>query len=962
MPYTQSDLLNTVLASPIDGVHLQHILDEFLEREEYIHCHDQHGKTLIDNLMSRGVGFLAISIRKYEVALEEKRKNRISDRLFQAVVDGDLTFIQSYPDLTTLSPSSISYLLGIAIQRNHDHIVHYFVENYHADVNSLGPNGELPLFLAANAGNLKCMRYLIARGADHTRQGMGLSKTVLHESIRDQPDSLAIVNYLVTELNFDINERNYDGGTALHIAASDALANIVRGLLALRVNTEIKNLSGQTAADISSQKYQSPFMPSYNLDLINQNRRSILEIIREHEKEFKRRDQILQALKAKHTSSINLANLHINDRDISQIVSIIQEFKYVVHLDLSGNELTSQGVKELQAILLSNTHVVKIILERNPASAESIQNLQRAINVDNRLLLLLQQYESQEFGNNFTNEFIFLHKQGAKLNHIEWDGWYLIHYASYYGNEKLLQHFLTQADCDISLTTSDGEQNNVLHLALLRDNENITEILKLLTQTGRNLFFSNKSNKTPLFIAAEKAILSSVTVLLDAGDDPNYQNPLGASPLKLAVKLRQPAILQLLLENGAVFDPKIKDEVDPPLNPENATDKELLDIISIYENNECAFFKAILSEDMAVLTQLVGQGINLQCHDEKKHTPLFIAVTKKKWQSAGLLLCEGAQLDETEAKENNLFEALSREERQELRKTLFSFFSRPQEAVIAYFVSRTQFANRRSSTLHNPGEIGKLYSQLYANPVFRPVMEVLEYATKLIDIIIDTSADHVKRADPTQEETTKGSCNFKNGKIYLGAKRDLLSLLGTLAHELTHMACQILYENDCNPYFSAENPQQQEYLKIWNKIKSIYEEDKSHYDPIIAPVFEYSEISQPSELIVRIPQIIIQYPNGEQILKQQVPELLKFYQEILLSEFRKYIDKRKEIHIESRATNISYRDFFRDQEPLSTTSKSTDSSSILPLIQHSFFAQSNSHENPMTQTGSSLTRRRSCGL
>jgi hypothetical protein len=95
------------------------------------------------------------------------------------------------------------------------------------------------------------------------------------------------------------------------------------------------------------------------------------------------------------------------------------------------------------------------------------------------------------------------------------------------------------------------------------------------------------------------------------------------------------------------------------------------------------------------------------------------------------------------------------------------------------------------------------------------------------EIIFDIHNDSIVNLDPTQSSGTKKSCNYRAGRIYIGAKQES-ELLGTLAHELNHRAMQICYENECNPYEESDKQTKSDF----GKIVSQYHE-KKRMDSII---------------------------------------------------------------------------------------------------------------------------------
>lgn len=141
---------------------------------------------------------------------------------------------------------------------------------------------------------------------------------------------------------------------------------------------------------------------------------------------------------------------------------------------------------------------------------------------------------------------------------------------------------------------------------------------------------------------------------------------------------------------------------------------------------------------------------------------------------------------------------------------------------------------------------------------------------------------------------------FEAGKIYLGAKRPIEEICGTLIHELCHFAMQLIYDNQCNPFplattnklsgksFSAK-------ASAFQPITYKANERQENMHEIIKRAFtEYDPKDHDAELIVRVPHLIAQFGGkGLEILKQQVPELLDYYENVALQDLLLHLKQQK---------------------------------------------------------------------
>ncbi len=107
---------------------------------------------------------------------------------------------------------------------------------------------------------------------------------------------------------------------------------------------------------------------------------------------------------------------------------------------------------------------------------------------------------------------------------------------------------------------------------------------------------------------------------------------------------------------------------------------------------------------------------------------------------------------------------------------------------------------------------------------------------------------------------------------------------------------QVVYDNDCNPYID-DNAEYQ-------SLKANLSDRRGALHDILKRVFtKYDTKDHDSELIMRVPHLIAQLGiRGEEILASQAPDLLSFYQKVVIPDMRRKIDvmKEREFLIESR--------------------------------------------------------------
>lgn len=163
--------------------------------------------------------------------------------------------------------------------------------------------------------------------------------------------------------------------------------------------------------------------------------------------------------------------------------------------------------------------------------------------------------------------------------------------------------------------------------------------------------------------------------------------------------------------------------------------------------------------------------------------------------------------------------------------------------------------------------------------------------SKFFRIVFDFNRHTCNNIDPTTCRKTKGTSYFKSGYVYIGAKALLAEeekheVLGTLAHELTHYAMQLVYENNCKPYRPCDVARLKEFQTISLLCEFVKEKESK-----IFYVFNYPEAHQHAELIVRVPQLLAVYARNAEKLNSicnTYRELFEFFRD------KTFVDLRNE--------------------------------------------------------------------
>ncbi len=172
---------------------------------------------------------------------------------------------------------------------------HLWYMSYNFDLLQIDSKGATPFWRAAYATDVPAMQLLVAYGADpniptvkvperrfrrradptdysgvapipvggpavypiHAASGVGYGQGYAANSHRHTPDGwIPAVTYLVEELGMDVNQRDYNGYTAVHHAASRGDNALIEYLVSQGADVTLVSRQGQTTADMANGPYQ----------------------------------------------------------------------------------------------------------------------------------------------------------------------------------------------------------------------------------------------------------------------------------------------------------------------------------------------------------------------------------------------------------------------------------------------------------------------------------------------------------------------------------------------------------------------------------------------------------------------------------------------------------------------------------------------------------------------------------
>ena len=548
-----------------------------------------------------------------------------------------------------------------------------------------------------------------------------------------------------------------------------------------------------------------------------------------------------------------------------------------------------------------------------------------------------------------------------------YDGWTPIHYAAYKRDLNLFT-FLVNEGVDLKAKT-EGENDNIMHLALKNENCSQDFIIRLwhaantiIKDSSANLYLDkNSSNHTPLHYMAEKShpeifgtdssrLLPEELLGFAITDD---VSAFGSNDLKkkyTAEQLKEALVTAINSNNDSfVYDlyhynsefsyPVIYQHLYKKENWEDAFPK-----MKKIRNNELTFLEKARNNDSNLPFDLFR--ININCLDKDCKSALEYAAKNENLELCAKLIELGIDVnrdscnsfcDLPEEKKQSVSVFLSHNLEYSDKKlldklksvTLWQEFDslqgdkiKIQRNILSELEIPQDGSGWKISEKEVEGEIllKAIYDEAFSfdQTSIRGAQEYFKLLANLaitdekLRINIDNLKDKVIRIY-SKDETSTGILSQED-QVYIASRGSTFNeLIGRIAHEMCHFACDKIWNNNCIPYKSGteeEKIMSEIYESLWEK----YKNNKLTNQTLFLAFDRYQDGGKEKvikELIVRVPQIILENgykkdeKNGLAILKEQAPELLRYYEEVFIPKAIEYLQAQKSGKLEEKISRIT---------------------------------------------------------
>lgn len=492
--------------------------------------------------------------------IPDKSNHEIFNSLFAAALEGDkhkiILLIDQGADLHGLSLNEWGLAHALAYGGRSDILEELFEKglNIHLE----GPNGMLPIQVAARSGNLSIVKWFIEKDLidrpledldllHHIAEGNfeKLAQEFQGDQNKEDKDvflyQTVMSKYLIEEHNLDVNTKNSDNWTPLHLAARNGNTILMSLLIAAGSDLNVPGDLDKT--------------PMY--EAISGGHLDAVKLLAS--KGVSLKDPYKSSESCPMHLAVESGHIHIMEYLMEQG---IDHFK-----DNKGEDLISCAAEHVQL------HVMKWYSERGVDIKDYLEN---CYGMDGpRLDLEILQW-FQSIGFDFTQPLgpvplmhmavsesridimEYLRSQGVDINEANHQGMTSVHRAAWCGQIKALKYLKSQ-DVDFNQENKYGQ--TPIFDAIQSGN---FEVINYLVENGADLTKKDKDGNTLMHIAAGGGRVSVIQWLLDKGLPVDTLNNDDESPLDIAVKSDlNVKVIRCLEVGGALITAEEIEEMEP---------------------------------------------------------------------------------------------------------------------------------------------------------------------------------------------------------------------------------------------------------------------------------------------------------------------------------------------------------------------------------------------------------------
>ena len=522
--------------------------------------------------------------------------------------------------------------LMFAIFKNNSRIVKELIDKG-ANVRAKDNEGNSVFLYACGFGDGNIIRMLLQKDKtlvnDKTPNG---NLNGLHYAAAF--NNLNTINFLIKNVDMNINDRDSNGCTALYYAAYYAKKDAYNLLIKLGANKDIGDNYGVTPEYILSGG-------SSAIDLDNKEDNNINTY---NENMF-----IARVIQTSDTNALRDIMMYSNFNMNSIIMAYETPLTYAIHLD------KDDIVNELLSYRKNNTNIINIETSYIPAD-EVYFNEDRAEFRGNIYLGDVSPLQYAIFKNN-TNIINTLLHYGADINRKDSLGDNALMYAARFSSAEVIDTILNYSSNSYRVVDIYG--NTPLHNASSLGNTNA--LIALMNRTPININIQNINGDTPLHLAVKNNNSNTYRFLLLKGADYTIKNYDGKTASDLLYGDSVENIIGSFEETNIYSTNSYNNINSIQANNVNNIVEDFLydnmpdDDASYYkkENNEYQptqldskiLFDAIYKDDAALIHNAISNTVDINTRNAEGFTPLLYAIHYDKTNALNILLSYTNKID-----------------------------------------------------------------------------------------------------------------------------------------------------------------------------------------------------------------------------------------------------------------------------------------------------------------------------
>ncbi|WP_027728587.1 ankyrin repeat domain-containing protein [Treponema sp. C6A8] len=509
----------------------------------------------------------------------------------------------------TAQDSSGSTALHEAVRYGNIEIIKALLDSG-ANVNSKDNLGKTPIMMITpKEKTQEIYNLLISYRADLNEKDM-YGDTVLHNAIMVNSD--VETDAILTNNGADVNVRNKEGVTPLHIAVQKDQVGTARLLTENGANIHTMDAKGKTPLVLAlagSQEMLEAVVSEKNAMTQDSDGNTPLHIALINDAPLSKVQYIISL-----TDNVNLRN---RDGNSALFLAVIKNRQKVGELLLAKNA-------DIFSTNTNNNSPLRLAL-RYPAIQTWLitsKTIKATDGSGNTVLHYAAEWQ-------FTDAIKSLTGKGADISAKNSNGEPCLFNAARTNNPAVVQ---TVFDCGGDIFDRDNLGSTAVHVAVRWDAPDSIDKLVLL---GANVNAQNSSGKTPLSEAVVSGKYAIARKLLEAGANANVGDSNGVTPLIDAIRINNKDMVKLLLIHNA--NPNLQQ-----VNGQNAFheaailgDKEIITLIRNVGGNPLARdkkdntpFSIVMNTNPALIRDVLGNSYTIT--DSDGNSPIHIVVKSKK--------------------------------------------------------------------------------------------------------------------------------------------------------------------------------------------------------------------------------------------------------------------------------------------------------------------------------------------